>query len=871
MIMNMKKLINEHRWLFFALLVTSAVFIYFILCNHHLFMFLGDTLDQNLKFYIQGWDRIHSGTLPFWDWSNFLGNNYFASQTYYLIGSPFYWLTMLLPSRDLILPFFLTLTWLKSVLCILFTYGWLMKVTNHKTGSAAGALAFTFSAFILFNWRHYHMLDAVIFYPLGLFFAEKFLQEDKTLGLSLTIGAIGIIDYYFLYLFIPFLFLYTLIRFFVVTDSITIKKTLIKAGKFLTVFLAGLLLCMVTLIPTFLLLQNNPRSSELIFGFNTIGKSNLFRFLTSFINPVNDWRENVNYFISTSVDEGISWGGGMCNYTFLLTPFLFLPLFWIKDKKIKISMILFYGCYFIFAMFPMFYVLFNQNYETRWMINLVLINVLLIGIMIQHRKEVPNKVYIFSAMGLLSFILICFFITYKFNLCPEEWGWRILSRNVFCEVFLSIAYCFAFISSSKRFSVLLSVILCFEVGFSVFNLLKNDGWYLDLMTEEQLQEYAVTDSEVIDFIKSQDDSFYRIDLGSLQFVSINDAYNYGYHSFNNYHSVYNYEMIDYVNLRFIPVGKNIFYPQRGKWQLTNLLGSKYWFTHAGEEVNYNTNNTLDYVDYPPYGYHYLTTIQDTDIYINDYVLPFGYAVDKTLSSQVFSSQKMLQQDYLLNDYVILEKSDQQTYEYPGNLKLIKPAELSVQSIDVSQYEGGYLYIQFGDRIDVNIRSPYSFKAADGTVLKEGVRQYEVSYFGVEIPQGAATFEFELKVPYEIYYDDLNWYDQWYEKTVDESFQNVTWTESSISGTIDLNEKKWVVTSVPYSTGWTLKIDGVIRDYEKVNLGFVGFILEEGEHRVELSYIPPGLISGGLISICTFVLLLLFHYRKKILINKEISG
>ena len=75
-----------------------------------------------------------------------------------------------------------------------------------------------------------------------------------------------------------------------------------------------------------------------------------------------------------------------------------------------------------------------------------------------------------------------------------------------------------------------------------------------------------------------------------------------FNSFNTYHSMYNYNQNDFIFDRFVESGKWTFFPQRGKWQVKNLLSSKYWFTHAGEEVPFNTNSQLNYKDYPPYGY-----------------------------------------------------------------------------------------------------------------------------------------------------------------------------------------------------------------------------------------------------------------------------
>lgn len=51
-------------------------------------------------------------------------------------------------------------------------------------------------------------------------------------------------------------------------------------------------------------------------------------------------------------------------------------------------------------------------------------------------------------------------------------------------------------------------------------------------------------------------------------------------------------------------------------------------------------------------------------------------------------------------------------------------------------------------------------------------------------------------------------------------------------------------SIPFDKGWTAKVDGAAVPLERVDIGFMGLVLEKGEHRVELEYRVPSLIYSG---------------------------
>jgi uncharacterized membrane protein YfhO len=93
-------------------------------------------------------------------------------------------------------------------------------------------------------------------------------------------------------------------------------------------------------------------------------------------------------------------------------------------------------------------------------------------------------------------------------------------------------------------------------------------------------------------------------------------------------------------------------------------------------------------------------------------------------------------------------------------------------------------------------------------------------------------------------------------------------ETSLSGTIDVNNAGYLVLSIPYDPGWTLYVDGIKTDYDLFENAFISVYLNNGSHSVELKYFPDGLITGAAISIIAIALFTIItiittkKYRKR---------
>ncbi len=59
---------------------------------------------------------------------------------------------------------------------------------------------------------------------------------------------------------------------------------------------------------------------------------------------------------------------------------------------------------------------------------------------------------------------------------------------------------------------------------------------------------------------------------------------------------------------------------------------------------------------------------------------------------------------------------------------------------------------------------------------------------------------------------------------------------------------YLITSIPYEKGFTIRVDGKTVQTEKVNTAFLGCRLEAGAHKIEILYHAPGMKAGKALSV-----------------------
>ncbi len=90
-------------------------------------------------------------------------------------------------------------------------------------------------------------------------------------------------------------------------------------------------------------------------------------------------------------------------------------------------------------------------------------------------------------------------------------------------------------------------------------------------------------------------------------------------------------------------------------------------------------------------------------------------------------------------------------------------------------------------------------------------------------------------------------------------ENAAFATQKVTGKINLNEAKYLLLTIPYSTGWSATVDGKKQDILKANTAWMALDLEPGTHEITLKYRTPGLTAGMIISGISLLLLMMFSF------------
>jgi uncharacterized membrane protein YfhO len=95
-----------------------------------------------------------------------------------------------------------------------------------------------------------------------------------------------------------------------------------------------------------------------------------------------------------------------------------------------------------------------------------------------------------------------------------------------------------------------------------------------------------------------------------------------------------------------------------------------------------------------------------------------------------------------------------------------------------------------------------------------------------------------------------------------------YSQNSIKGSIYLKERALLLFTIPFDKGWIARVDGKTRKIHVVDIGFMGLILGNGFHEIELTFSPPFLRTGFVISITSLIIFFLMVYLGLIKKGKE---
>lgn len=346
-------------WLTFGLcaLAAACMFLPFLIADKGVFLYAGDFNSQQIPFSYHINQYIEQGGGSF-DWDTDLGSGFINSYSFYLLGSPFFWLGSLLPAAAQ--PFLMVpLLVLKFGTAGAGAYLWMRRWCRESNYAVVGGALYALSGFTIYNVFFNHFVDVIALFPYLLWALDETILEHRR-GLLPPLVAINLlVNYFFFAGQIVFLFLYFICMCSARQYRITWKLFFQLAFECLLGCGIGCILA----FPALLSLQHNPRTFKMASGDSLLMYSKphqYFAILASVLFPPDP------SYLPAIFDEGI------IKWTSLNA---YLPavgfagaLAYLRSTRGTAWRRLLCTC-FIFAMVPVlnssFYAL-NSSFYARW-------------------------------------------------------------------------------------------------------------------------------------------------------------------------------------------------------------------------------------------------------------------------------------------------------------------------------------------------------------------------------------------------------------------------------------------------------------------------------------------------------------------------
>lgn len=260
--MKRKKEFNGITVFLSALGMAAACFLPFLIRDGGFFVYFGDYNAQQLPFYMKVHDAVRNGSF-FWDMGTDLGSSIYTSYSFYLLGSPFFWLTVLFPKGAIpyLLPVFMIV---KTAIASLGGYLYCRTLVKDPMNACIGGLLYGFSGFAVVSLVFHHFGEVIAFFPFYLLAAKGLGDERKYGRFACMTALMAVMNYFFFIGEAVFFILYFLVRF-------TIDKKMARKEKWLCAMrlsiegLIGIFISAFFLYPSLLSVAGNQRATQSVF------------------------------------------------------------------------------------------------------------------------------------------------------------------------------------------------------------------------------------------------------------------------------------------------------------------------------------------------------------------------------------------------------------------------------------------------------------------------------------------------------------------------------------------------------------------------------------------------------------------------------
>ena len=637
--------------------LTAAIFFLpFYLLDGGFFHYAGDFNSQQISFYryMNGFvkgagypDSTFAGApRNTFSWATDLGSGVMNAYSFYLYGSPFFWLSVLLPQSWL--PYMMVpLLVLKFGVAGGGAYLYLRRYVKNANYAVLGACLYALSGFAVYNVFFNHFVDVVALFPYLLWALDEAIYEDRH-GLFAFWVAVNLLNNYFFFVGqVIFLCIYFVCK----LTAKDFRLTARKFGHLLWESVLGVAMGCLLLFPAVLSLLQNPRTIDLSSGWGFLTYAKVQQYLAILLS----WILPPDSPYLTSV-----WSEGVIKWTSMTS---YLPLcslagamaYWRSrkaDSKKRIVAVC-AVCALVPVLNSAFYAL-NSSYYARW----YYMPTLILAAMTVNALEDPDIDLDAPARG-IGWIMLA---TLVFAVVPvrddttETWSFGVLKNPGQFFVVLGFGLlglmlyrvlCSKWRQDSRFAQRMTAAVLVFACAFTMVHIGigKFGQWHTDSDLVKQDTNALLLKNDLpegdyrIDTYKIHDNIGMWLDKSCLQYFGSTAAPSI---------------------LSFYP-GLGVKRDVRSEPEITNyalrgLLSVEYLITTPEKRESFE--------DEADAGWTYLADVDGYTLYHNDNYVPMGFTYDYYVTEATYqTSIKTLRSNLLMRALVLTDEDVAQYGKY----------------------------------------------------------------------------------------------------------------------------------------------------------------------------------------------------------------
>lgn len=798
---------------------------------------------------------LHHPEQFFYSFSKSIGGEMVSLWAYYLL-SPFNLLFLLIPRSAIAMGVSL-LIFLKLVSCtVSFAVLLDVKFKQRNWTTLLFALSYGFMSYLSANQFNVMWLDALIGLPLIILGVDALLQKRNPLYYVLPLSLTILSNYYTGYMICLFLGLYFPYAYLMANETFSWKIFGKQFVHFIFYSVLSVGLIMVILLPTFYSLLGSKGTATTI-AWSLKSEYNPLLMASKLFIGSFDFHEMQKGYPNIFV-------GSLALFSFLC---------YFKEKKIARSQRL-------YALFITVIILISFNiemFDKLW-----------------HAGQLPNW-YSYRFSFLFSFWMV--FLGYQLALKKTAVG----IRETFVYFFLVLVTGIGFILFPQDYlqgwqialgfglsmGILYSLILIgrgkashqkFLISFVVIELLLNSIITLSRLGYVMNSEFSAYQSSLQKWstvLRPAENKFYRSEKTILR--SKNDSLQVPTYGVSHFSSTFEKETERFFDAIGVRQGNAYVNYSNGTLLTDALLGIKNTFI---ETTNATYNERWERKDLEDFST--IASFDEGHIVTNPNALSIAYPMKAILKSmKVPTNHPITMQNQLANALsgTTSPKNIFTKVPYETTFENISDSPVVYQRVqleDNTRY--GTITLTFTPETDDPIYlemagtmgeedlemtlngEPYAFYPVQSKpVILSVAKNQKDQPQTLQIIVKADGFEFSKLNLYSLNTSLLN---ERLEQTKAQELKLETFSATHFAGTMEVLEDSTVLTTIPYSTGWKVWVDGQEVETYKILDSLLGFTISKGSHQIEYRYTTPFLLEGSLVSIASLLLLIFILYRRK---------